>query len=218
MKQAASFSRGMLSAVAAIILFSVIIVGCKKEEIYSKPDPKIELEKYQKVLSNLKFKIESLSPSVGKNPLSIKQILSEERAESLMQPLIAQSEKLLESFDLLKEVKSNQEYTDRGIIALAMLIYERERRILSSGEKYSQSQGEIQQKVATITSREIGDCLATAFGLSAGFAAIYHVSTKMTIKGLMTFALAVIGRSLSWVGWAFTAYNLANCLMEENAD
>lgn len=30
MRQAASFSRGMLSAVAAIILFSIIIVGCKK--------------------------------------------------------------------------------------------------------------------------------------------------------------------------------------------
>jgi hypothetical protein len=32
MKQATSFSNGILSAVAAIILFSVIIVGCKKNE------------------------------------------------------------------------------------------------------------------------------------------------------------------------------------------
>ena len=65
---------------------------------------------------------------------------------------------------------------------------------------------------------ELTHCLQDAFGLGAGFTAIYMAATKMSIKGLATLAISVLGRTVGWVGLAYTAYQFTSCLIDESND
>ena len=211
------------------LLFAVMMIAfssCKKEEtIKFDMDPKSNLQMFKSTLENVKNSITQINPDFTTNSSLIKSTLNEEKAMDLLTPLIVQSKKLLKSYNFLTEFEIEFNKDDKKILMAALMLYDKEKW---------QIDGVIKTKPKNFTSAlstsnsdeirmalergELTKCLVDAFGLAGGFSAIYYASTKMAIKGLVTFAISVAGRSLSWVGLAYTAYDLSMCLYEENLD
>lgn len=210
-----SFNVGMLSALTSIMLFSLVFVGCKKEEVSIQLNPIQELQKFEKELISVNQSMSYLSNKKNMSFSLIRNLLSEDKARQILKPLVFQSRKLIESFNLIYEIESNKDFSEKGMLAFAMIIYDREKyRISSVNVDFNENQF----KTFALDDQEIGNCLANAFGLSGGFGGIYVLAKRMTIKGVVTLALSVLGRSISWVGWGFTAYYLTNCLVKANTD
>lgn len=61
---------------------------------------------------------------------------------------------------------------------------------------------------------ELNACLLEVFGLEAGVYGIFKLEGKIIVQNVLSLVAKVGLKSLTWMGIAYSVYNLTLCLME----
>lgn len=223
MRKVTSFSRGLISAVIAIIIFSVTIVSCKKDQLTPEEKKHASLLKFEKVLkesmpvlakyANSIKNSESVvikSSAVSSIPSLLKKSSEVSNQELFFVPeelnaLLSASIDLLETTEYYSDVLNAFGTEDGRMILSAALIYD-----------YETSTNQLTTN--GLDSREVGTCIAEAFGISLGIEILAGRLANMSARAVIAAVAKVVARHLSAIGWAWGIYHFGTCMIQEYQD
>lgn len=184
---------------------------------YNKDQTLIE---YKQVLTNVIADLNKLHPSVKINPGLISQILKENQAKDILMPLIDISKTILKAYHIYDSVIKEVDGDEKSLIIAGILVFKNEvaTNITIACENKIKTFSDYSILNDDIDRQELNGCLLEVFGIEAGVYGLIKVEGKIIVKNLVGLVMKVGLKSLSWVGIAYSVYNLTICLVEADKD
>lgn len=193
----------------------------------TKQIPEVMIDKNQ-ALVNFRNSLMSVSESMNLFSIGVKsnkglmnQILNEEKANELILPLTKSSIQLLKSFELYSSLNNVFENDPKSLIVAAIFVFNSEKNadIKPTNSEFKikpYSQNSI--LLNDIDRGELNGCLLEIFGLEAGVYGLIKLEGKIVVQNVLSLVAKVGLKSLSWLGIAYTVYNLTLCLIDADND
>lgn len=179
------------------------------------------LVNYKQVLIKVIEDLNKIDPEISKKSGIISQLLLENQAKEIIIPLLSISKGLLKTYQTYDSVNLEILGDEKGLIIAALLVFNNEIKSnaqIKSNENKFKIMGERSILAIEIDRQELNGCLLEIFGLGAGIYGLIKVEGKIIVKNLVSLVMKVGLKSLSWVGIAYTVYNLTMCLVEADND
>jgi hypothetical protein len=179
------------------------------------------LVNYKQVLIKVIEDLNKIDPEISKKSGIISQILLENQAKEIISPLLLISKGLLKTYILYDSLNLEIDGNEKGLIIAAILVFNNEIKSntqTTAIENKFRIMGERSILAIEIDRQELNGCLLEIFGLGAGVYGLIKVEGKIIVKNLVSLVMKVGLKSLSWVGIAYTVYNLTMCLVEADND
>lgn len=162
------------------------------------------------------------------------EVLSESDAQQMLSPLVAdgtaivaQIQEAARSGELgmtAQESLQLETMTAEQLAELSFVVYNLNDPLMMD-ELFAYIQQEIDSNVMPLSDepgaysrKELVDCLTIAFGIgeiSGLFGYLDGTYTVMTARTAFQIARGFVGRTLGWIGLAYTAYEYGNCLLSK---
>ena len=210
-----------LFSVGIFIICLTFFSACVKSESSINYNKDQILVNYKQVLIKVVEDLNKIDPEISTKSGIISQILLENQAKELISPLLLISKGLLKTYLIYDSLNLEIDGDEKGLIIAALLVFNNE--IKSNPQTKS---NENKFKIMSLSSilaieidrQELNGCLLEIFGLGAGVYGLIKVEGKIIVKNLVSLVMKVGLKSLSWVGIAYTVYNLTMCLVEADKD
>ena len=210
-----------LFSVGIFIICLTFFSACVKSESSINYNKDQILVNYKQVLIKVVEDLNKIDPEISTKSGIISQILLENQAKELISPLLLISKGLLKTYLIYDSLNLEIDGDEKGLIIAALLVFNNE--IKSNPQTKS---NENKFKIMSLSSilaieidrQELNGCLLEIFGLGAGVYGLIKVEGKIIVKNLVGLVMKVGLKSLSWVGIAYTVYNLTMCLVEADKD
>jgi len=176
---------------------------------------------YKQVLIKVIENLNKIDPEISKKSGIISQILLENQAKEIISPLLLISKGLLKTFLIYDSLNLEIDGNEKGLIIAALIVFNNEIKSntqTTAIENKFRIMGERSILAIEIDRQELNGCLLEIFGLGAGVYGLIKVEGKIVVKNLVSLVMKVGLKSLSWVGIAYTVYNLTMCLVEADND
>jgi len=208
------------------IIIKILIFGISCNLSLSsctKQIPEVIVDKNQSLINfktslfSVSENINKLSPDIKSNNSLMNQIIMENKFFELIIPLKESSIQLLKSFELYDSLNNVFENDAKSMIVAALFVFNSKKntaikQLNSEFRIKSYSQKSI--SMVDIDRGELNACLLEVFGLEAGVYGLFKLEGKIIVQNVLSLVAKVGLKSLTWMGIAYSVYNLTLCLME----
>ncbi len=203
----------LIFGISCNLLFS----SCNKQMSEVIVDNNQALLNFKTSLFSVSENINKLSPDIKSNNSLMNQIIMENKFFELIIPLKESSIQLLKSFELYDSLNNVFENDAKSMIVAALFVFNSKKntaikQLNSEFRIKSYSQNSI--SMVDIDRGELNACLLEVFGLEAGVYGIFKLEGKIIVQNVLSLVAKVGLKSLTWMGIAYSVYNLTLCLME----
>lgn len=217
------FSRKLAIKASLIYVFSIasMLGACSKDASQIVPSKEASVSLFKKKLVVISDELSRVAPSIKSKDGILNGVIAEQEIKRIMVPLVAQAKVLLVAHGLYDSLRAELGDNDINMLVAGLILMDQENKksslLLKSNSTLKANSVETNM-VDEIDADELSECLLEAFGLGGASIAVLKESGKIAAKELAKLALKVAAKSVSWVGLAFTAYQLTNCLIEADLD